>query len=103
MGADCRNGVRVMGREVEDGLQKSANEIKDGITKELPALIEGVALKLAKEASARSIKEALDNAADVIAGYGTYSLYSDIRGRACPCGTGGSYGVTLASPTLSPS
>ena len=84
-GADCRNGVRAMGKEVEDGLRKSTDEIKDGFEKELPALaekafaetreafveelpalIEDAALKLAKEASARSIKEALDNAADVI-------------------------------------
>ena len=85
VGADCRNGVRVMGREVEDGLRKSAMEITDAFEKklpalaekafeetkeafveELPALMEEAALKLAKEASAHSIKEALDNAADVI-------------------------------------
>ena len=84
-GADCRNGVRVMGRTVEDGLRQSANEIKDGFEKELPALaekafdetkvafekelpalIEDAARKLAQAASERSIKEALDNAADVI-------------------------------------
>ena len=85
VGADCRNGVRVMGREVEDGLRKSANgitdafekklpalaekafeETKEAFVEELPALMEEAALKLAKEASAHSIKEALDNAADVI-------------------------------------
>ena len=85
VGSDCRNGVRAMGREVEDGLRKSAHEITDAFEKklpalaekafeetkeafveELPALMEEAALKLAKEASAHSIKEALDNAADVI-------------------------------------
>ena len=84
-GADCRNGVRAMGREVEDGLRKSANEVKNGFTKEipalaekafaetreafeeqLPALIEEAAFKLAQEASERSIKDVLENAADVI-------------------------------------
>ena len=84
-GADCRNGVRAMGQEVEGGLQKSADEItygltrelpalaekafaetKDAFVEELPALVEAAALKLAKEASARSIKKTLDNAADVI-------------------------------------
>ena len=84
-GADCRNGVRAMGREVEDGLQKAARETQDAFAKELPALaekafaetkeafveelpalVEAAALQLAKEASSRSIKEALDNAADVI-------------------------------------
>ena len=65
-GADCRNGVRVMGREVEDGLRKSAVEIEDAFVKELPRLVEEATLKLAREAAGRGIKEALDNAADVI-------------------------------------
>ena len=66
VGADCRNGVREMGREVEDGLQKSVKETTEAFVKDLPDLVEEITLNIAKKASARSIKETLDNAADVI-------------------------------------
>ena len=46
--------------------EKAFDETKQAFVEELPQLIEDVALKFAKEASERSIKEALDNAADVI-------------------------------------
>ena len=46
--------------------EKAFEETKVAFVEELPSLLEEAALKLAKEASARSIKEALNNAADVI-------------------------------------
>ena len=49
------------------GLAETAfDKTKKAFEEELPALIEEAARKLAQEASERSIKEALDNAADVI-------------------------------------
>lgn len=47
-------------------VRKAGHEVEDGLTEKLPDLIEDAAQKLAEEASERSIKEALDNAADVI-------------------------------------
>ena len=46
--------------------EKAFDEVKERFVEELPALLEEVALKIAREASAKSIKETLDNAADVI-------------------------------------
>ena len=53
-------------KELPGLAEKAFDETKEAFVEELPALLEEVALKIAKEASARSIKEALDNAADVI-------------------------------------
>ena len=65
------------GRKIEDNLdkvedqaearlRKVGEEVEDGLTEKLPDLVEDAARAIAEEASERSIKEALDNAADVI-------------------------------------
>ena len=46
--------------------EKAFDETKEAFVEELPALLEEAARKLAQEASENSIKEALNNAADVI-------------------------------------
>ena len=52
--------------EIEKTGKRVGSEIEEGLTEKLPQIIEDTALKLAKAASAGSIKKALDNAADVI-------------------------------------
>ena len=62
-GKDAKNAFT---KELPALAEKAFDETKEAFVEELPALVEAAALQLAKEASARSIKEALDNAADVI-------------------------------------
>ena len=52
--------------QAESRLRKVGEEVEDGLTEKLPDLVEDAARAIAEEASERSIKEALDNAADVI-------------------------------------
>ena len=66
VGHEVEDGVKHVGREAEDELRKAGREIEEGLTEKLPELVEDVAHEMAKEASKRSIKEALDTAADVI-------------------------------------
>ena len=54
-------------REAEDGLtEKLPGMVEEAVTEKLPEMVEDAAQKLAKEAAKGAIKEALDNAADVI-------------------------------------
>ena len=52
--------------EAERNIRKVGEEVEEGLTEKLPALVKDVAEDMAEAASSRSIKEALDNAADVI-------------------------------------
>ena len=69
--------IKRRGREMEGLIDEAADkaegrlrglggEIEDGLTEKLPELVEDAVEKLAQAASEQSIKEALDNAADVI-------------------------------------
>ena len=77
LGDSIRGSLRKRGREMEGLIDEAAdkaegrlrglgNEIEDGLTEKLPELVEDVVQELAQAASERSIKEALDNACDVI-------------------------------------
>ena len=47
-------------------IKQAAHEVEDGLTDKLPELVEDVVEALAEDAAEKAIKEALDNAADVI-------------------------------------